>query len=647
MSLDTTYYLCYHEHRFANNVFTLLIASFEAFFLFRIIQLRRIYIMQEQQLKGKAALIWYFLQGSKLMFLISILMAALTALADMITPQIIRAAVDNAIGGNEPNFGPAVMKLVDAVGGFEYLGENLWLMALAVLIVAAVKVLSQYGFLVSNTRASETLAKTMRDKLYTHIEHLPFSWHMKNHTGDIIQRCTSDIDTTRNFVAGQMTGLFRIIILVIMAVIFMFSMNPLLAVIALIPMPVIVLYSFAFHNKIGEGFKECDESEGRLSAMVQENLTGVRVVRAFGRERYERDRFENFNNEYTNLWIRLAKIMSRFWSISDILSGVQIMLVVVFGVVFCLGGDMTSGEYIAFISYNAQLVWPIRQLGRMISDMSKAGVAVDRIGYIISSEIERDREDACEPDLTGDISFEHVNFAYEGCPQMLHDINFTMKAGTTLGILGGTGSGKSTLMLLLDRLYDLPEDCGRITIGGIDIADMKREHLRRNIGIVLQEPFLFSRTLQENLSITNADLTLTDIREAARAACLDDTIQGFSKGYDTFVGERGVTLSGGQKQRAAIARMLTQNTPIMIFDDSLSAVDAETDAKIRKALEQRFGSASIILISHRITTLSKADQVIVLDKGRIAEMGTPEELQNAGGLYQRIYEIQSLTKEEI
>lgn len=604
--------------------------------------------MQEQQkLKGKASLIWRFLQGSKLMFVVSILMASLTALTDMITPQIIRAAVDNAIGGNEPNFGPTVMKLVNAVGGFEYLGENLWMMALAVLMVAAVKVLSQYGFLVSNTRASETLAKTMRDSLYTHIEHLPFSWHMKNHTGDIIQRCTSDIDTTRNFVAGQMTGLFRILILVVLSIIFMFNMNPLLAIIALIPMPVIVLYSFAFHNKIGEGFKECDESEGRLSAMAQENLTGVRVVRAFGRERYERDRFEKFNEEYTGLWVRLAKIMSRFWSTSDILSGVQIMLVVVFGVIFCLKGEMTSGEYIAFISYNAQLVWPIRQLGRMISDMSKAGVAVDRIGYIIHSEIESDSENACTPDMTGDIAFEHVNFAYEGCPQMLHDINFTMKAGTTLGILGGTGSGKSTLMLLLDRLYDLPKDCGRITIGGVDIADIKRDHLRSNIGIVLQEPFLFSRTLQENLSITNADLTLTDIREAARAACLDETIQGFTKGYDTFVGERGVTLSGGQKQRAAIARMLTQNTPIMIFDDSLSAVDAETDAKIRKALEQRFGSASIILISHRITTLSKADQVIVLDKGRIVEMGTPEELQTAGGLYQRIYEIQSLTKEEV
>ncbi len=595
----------------------------------------------------KGALIWRFLKGSKGLFVFSMVLAATTALTDMITPQIIRAAVDNAIGGNEPTFGPAVMKLVDAVGGFEYLGKNLWIMALAVLAVAAVKVISQYGFLLTNTRASETLTKTMRDTLYTHIERLPFSWHMKNHTGDIIQRCTSDIETTRNFVAGQMTSLFRILILVVLSMIFMFSMNVTLSIYALIPMPIIVLYSMHFHNKIGDGFKECDESEGRLSAMAQENLTGVRVVRAFGRERYERDRFETHNEEYTGLWIRLAKVMSRFWASSDVLSGIQIMLIVVLGAVFCLRGEMTSGEYIAFISYNSMLIWPIRQLGRMISDMSKAGVAVDRIGYIISSKKEEDKPDAICPDMTGDIAFEHVNFAYDGCPQMLHDIHFTMKAGTTLGILGGTGSGKSTMMLLLDRLYDLPQDSGRITIGGVDIADMKMEHLRKNIGIVLQEPFLFSRTLQENLRITNENLTLTDIREAARAACLDDTIQGFTKGYDTFVGERGVTLSGGQKQRAAIARMLTQDTPIMIFDDSLSAVDAETDAKIRKALEARFGSASIILISHRITTLSKADQVIVLDKGRIAEMGKPADLEKAGGLYQKIYEIQSLTKEEV
>ena len=604
-------------------------------------------MQNETKTQGKAALIWRFLKGSKGLFVLSMLMAMLTALTDMITPQIIRVTVDNVIGESPMEAGTLQSLLVELAGGAAHLRDNLWILALAVLAVALVKVLSQYGFTLSNTRASETLVKTMRDQLYTHIGRLPFSWHMKNHTGDIIQRCTSDIETTRNFVAGQLTQLFRIVILVALSMVFMLSMNPWLTLIALIPMPIIVLYSMKFHTKIGEGFKDCDEAEGRLSAMAQENLTGVRVVRAFGRERYERDRFEKHNEEYTGLWVRMAKIMSRFWSTSDILSGVQIMLVVVFGVVFCLKGDMQSGEYMAFISYNAQLVWPIRMLGRMISEMSKAGVAVDRIGYIVNSEVEKEPENPLTPDMTGDIAFEHVNFAYDGCPQMLHDIHFTMKAGTTLGILGGTGSGKSTMMLLLDRLYDLPAENGRITIGGVDIAQISREHLRKNIGIVLQEPFLFSRTLKENLSITDDGLTLTDIREAARAACLDDTIEGFTKGYETFVGERGVTLSGGQKQRAAIARMLTQHTPIMIFDDSLSAVDAETDAKIRAALEKRFGSASIILISHRISTLSKADQVIVLDRGRISEMGTPEELAKAGGLYQRISEIQTMTTQEV
>ncbi|MBR3764314.1 MAG: ABC transporter ATP-binding protein [Clostridia bacterium] len=603
--------------------------------------------MQKETKKGKARLLWRFLRGSKGLFMLSILMTAFMALADMLTPQIIRVAVDNVISGKPMEAGSLAERLVLWAGGAEYLKAHMWLMAGAVLVVAVMKVLSQYGFTLSNTGASETLVKTMRDQLYTHIGRLPFLWHMKNHTGDIIQRCTSDIDTTRNFVAGQLTQLLRIVILVVMSMVFMLGMNPWLTLIALLPMPFIVLYSVKFHNKIGEGFKDCDEAEGRLSAMAQENLTGVRVVRAFGREKYERDRFEKHNEEYTSLWVRMGGVMSRFWSTSDVLSGLQIMLVVVFGVVFCLNDRMHEGEYIAFLAYNGQLVWPIRMLGRMISEMSKAGVAVDRIGYIMDSPAETDAENPLTPDMTGDIAFEHVNFAYDGCPQMLHDIHFTMKAGTTLGILGGTGSGKSTLMLLLDRLYDLPAENGRITIGGVDIAQISREHLRKNIGIVLQETFLFSRTLQENLSITDDGLTLTDIREAARAACLDDTIEGFSKGYDTFVGERGVTLSGGQKQRAAIARMLTQHTPIMIFDDSLSAVDAETDAKIRAALEKRFGSASIILISHRISTLSKADQVIVLDRGRIAEMGTPEELAHAGGLYQRISEIQSMTAEEV
>ena len=597
--------------------------------------------------RQKLALLWNFLEGSKKYFLLSILAAAITALADMINPQIIRAAVDCAIGGQKGDFPAFVMQFVDRIGGFAYLGQNLWIMAAAVIIVALFQVLSQYAFRVNNAKASETLVKTMRDQLFGHIERLPFSWHMKNRTGDIIQRCTSDIDTTKNFLSEQLTSIFRILLLLVLSVTFMLSMHPLLTVIALIPMPAILAYSFVFHRHIHDGFMDCDENEGKLSAMAQENLTGVRVVRAFGRERAEIDKFKKQNDYYTSLWEKMAKIMSKFWSLSDILAGVQGMLVVVFGAWFCINGSMLQGEYIAFIAYNSMLVWPIRQMGRMISELSKAGVSIDRIFYIMNSPVEQDDPDAADAPMDGDICFDHVNFSYENAPEILHDISFTMKAGTTLGILGGTGSGKSTLMLLLDKLYELAPENGSITIGGRDIRKIKTAHLRKNIGMVLQEPFLFSRTIAENIGITSPELDMERIRDAARAAALDETVVSFAQGYDTMVGERGVTLSGGQTQRTAIARMLTQNVPIMIFDDSLSAVDTETDAKIRHAISQRFGKASVILISHRITTLSAADKILVLDHGRIAEEGTHDVLKSAGGIYQKIYESQTGAQEVI
>ncbi len=600
----------------------------------------------KQEKRYRSRLLWRFLKGSKALFALSIFSTAVSALADMLSPQIVRVAVDNVIGGRPAELPGPVLALAERFGGFAALRDKLWIMALAVLLVALVQVTAQYVFRVTNTKASETLVKTMRDSLYGHIERLPFSWHVKNRTGDIIQRCTSDIETMRRFVSEQMTSIFRLVILLGLSVGFMLSMDPLLALIAIIPAPAVIVYSFYFNRKIGAAFLDCDENEGKLSAMAQENLTGVRVVRAFGRERYERDRFVDHNEYYTGLWVRLARTMSSYWSSADVLSGLQILLVVVFGAVFCIRGRLQPGEYIVFISYASMMIWPVRALGRMISEMSKAGVSIDRVAYIMAAQEEQDPPDAVEADMGGDIEFDHVSFAYEGCPEILHDISFTLKAGTTLGILGGTGSGKSTLMFLLDKLYELPEGCGEIRIGGVSLSKIKTEYLRRNVGIVLQEPYLFSRTIAENIRITDAAMDLERVREAARAACLDETVESFAKGYDTFVGERGVTLSGGQKQRAAIARMLTQNTPIMIFDDSLSAVDTETDAKIRAALEKRFGSASIILISHRITTLSKADKILVLDGGRIVEEGTHEELKEAGGIYQQIYEIQSGAGEE-
>ena len=586
-------------------------------------------------------LLWRFLDGSRALFLLSMFSAAFSALADMVSPQIVRVAVDNVLGGKELIPGSLAARFVERLGGAAYLSGHLWVLALALLAFALLRVLSLYIFRVSNTAAAERLTKTMRDRLFLHIERLPFSWHMRHHTGDIIQRCTSDIETLKGFISEQMTSIFRIAVLLVLALIFMAGMDRRLTVIALAPVPFILFYSFRFHNKIGTAFLACDENEGKLSSMAQENLTGVRVVRAFGRERQERDRFFGQNEYYTGLWMKLARPMSQYWSIGDVLSGAQILLIVVFGSVYCLRGRMTAGAFIAFLSYAAMLTWPVRMLGRMVAEMSKAGVSIDRIAAIMQAEEEKETGRALRPDMDGDIVFEHVSFAYENGPEVLHDLSFTMKAGTTLGILGGTGSGKSTMMLLLDKLYALPEEGGRITIGGVDIRDIETRWLREHIGIVLQEPYLFSRTIAENIGITQPEPDLARIREAARAACLDETVQGFAKGYDTFVGERGVTLSGGQKQRAAIARALTQQTPIMIFDDSLSAVDTETDAKIRAALEARFGSASILLISHRITTLSKADQILVLENGRIVEQGSHEQLKNGHGIYAQICRIQS------
>ncbi len=310
------------------------------------------------------------------------------------------------------------------------------------------------------------------------------------------------------------------------------------------------------------------------------------------------------------------------------------------GIAETVGGGITLGEFLAFVFYNSTLAWPIRSLGRVLSEMSKAGVSAERVAEILAAEEEKDPPGALEPPMDGDIAFRHVTFGYGGQEPVLKDVDFTIPAGSTFAVLGGTGSGKSTLAHLLDRLYELPPECGSITVGGVEISKIKLSHLRRNVGIVLQEPFLFSRTILENIRAARPGATREEVRRAARIACVDGDIEAFADGYDTMVGERGVTLSGGQKQRVAIARMLLQRAPILIFDDSLSAVDAETDARIRAALRQSLGGATVILISHRITTLMQADRILVLDRGKVAELGTHEELVRRDGIYRKIYEIQ-------
>ena len=594
----------------------------------------------------KLSLVWEFLEGSRGFFVISIIATLMVNVFEMISPQVIRSTVDSVIGDAPLDLPAWAVKLVEAVGGVEYLREHLWVIGIVIGLLALGGAVSRYIYMYFNSKGAERFVKTMRNRLFGHIQRLPFSWHMKNQTGDIIQRCTSDVDMIKNFVSEQLTSVFRIVLMIVLSLGFMFSMNVKLTLVAFVFIPIIVAYSWGFHAKIHERFMQCDENEGVLSTIAQENLTGIRVVRAFGREKFEKDRFEKQNQLYTNAWMRLCMVLSLFWGAGDLVSGLQIMLVVVLGAYFCVNGEMTAGEFIAFVSYNTMLVWPVRSLGRTISELSKAGVSVERIRYIMNSQAEQDKPDAVTPNMDGDIEFQHVTFGYGEVP-VLSDVSFKIPKGTTFGILGSTGSGKSTLMHLMNRLYDLPEGNGSITIGGVDIRDMKGEWIRRNIGMVLQEPFLFSRTIGENIGITQNQVTLSEIREAAAIACVDGAITDFTKGYDTLVGERGVTLSGGQKQRTAIARMLMQKTPIMVFDDSLSAVDAETDAKIRQALKNKLKEATVILIAHRVTTLMQADCIMVMDRGRVAEIGSHEELMAKGGIYRKIYDMQMTLAEEV
>lgn len=597
--------------------------------------------MKKEKFPTRLSMVMYFLRGAIHYFVWAIIFACLVSLLDLLSPKIISYTVDTILDGQPSSLSPSLQRCMDWLGGAEYLRAHLSWLALFVIAVAALGAVCRYFFRVFNAKGAETLVKTMRDDLFSHILHLPFYWYSENHTGDIIQRCTSDVEQIKMFLSEQLVQLFRVILLICLAMYFMFGIHSKLALVSSLFIPIIVGYSFFFHHKIGASFSKVDIEEGKLSSIAQENLTGVRVVRAFGRESYERNRFETQNTSYTNMWVHMMRLMSAFWSSSDIFSGLQILSVLSFGAYLCFQGELSAGNYIAFISYNNMLMWPIRSLGRVIANMSKAGISIDRLRYIMNSEAETDKPDAGCPDFHQDIVFEHVRFQYENSTHdTLEDVSFKIPAGSTLGILGGTGSGKSTLMYLLDRLYDLPEGCGKITVGGVDIADMKASWVRQNIGMVLQEPYLFSRTLSENIKIASPKSDMREIQRVARMASLDDTIEHFSEGYETFVGERGVTLSGGQKQRAAIAQMLIRKPAVMVFDDSLSAVDAETDAKIRAALKENIDDVTTILIAHRITTLMNADYIIVMEEGKIVEEGTHEQLLAKQGVYRKIYDLQ-------
>ena len=597
--------------------------------------------MKEEKLtgSGKAKLVVRYLRPVAWLFALGLLMSLFSQVFNALIPQIVRVTVDSVLGTEKPQLPAALagalpietlradpaMALVWAAG--------------AVVLFAVLRGFAIFGQRLFLARGSEGFVKGIRDELFSHIQRLPFAWHTAHQTGEMIQRCTSDVEVVRTFVCTQLVEVIRTVILVAVYLYAMFSMNVKLSLVSLAFIPVVALSSGLFYGRIAARFKVADEAEGELTTMVQENLTGVRVVRAFGRESFELGKFNEKNDRFSELWIKLGRVLAVYWASGTLLTCLQVMVILILGVVEAVRGELTLGGFLAFVSYNSTLAWPVRSLGRVLADMSKAGVSMDRVAYILRAEEERELPGAAEAPMDGDIVFSHVSFGYEG-QEVLRDVSFTVPAGSTFAILGGTGSGKSTLVHLLDRLYDLGEGQGEITIGGRDIRLIERGYLRRNIGLVLQEPFLFSRTIRENIAAPRPGAEEAEIRRAAAIACVDEAVSEFPDGYDTLVGERGVTLSGGQKQRVAIARMLISGAPVMVFDDSLSAVDSETDAKIRAALRESLGRATVILISHRITTLMQAERILVLENGQVSDIGTHEELISRPGIYREIYDIQ-------
>ncbi len=589
--------------------------------------------------------LWDFMKGSRLLYLSAIVCMVISTILSLLPPLIIRNTVDSIIGDEPFDIPLWLHNIIENAGGRTVLAQNLWICALLLVLITLLNGLFQFFRGKYVAKASETIILNIREELYDHIQNLPYDEHVKADTGDWIQRCTSDVETIRRFLATQVIEMARAMLLVGTTLFFMLSMDIKMTLISMAVVPIIFVFSFIFFSKVKAAFQLADEAEGRLSTVLQENLTGVRVVRAFGRQAFEVEKFEEKNREYRDLSYRLNDLSALYWSSSDFLILFQLGVVLVLGVYWASMGHITLGTLIAFMNYEGRLLWPVRQMGRILTDMGKTQVSLDRIQEIIEIAKEDMEEDGLKPDLNADIEFKDVYFEYKPGQPVLKGVSFKVKKGQTVAILGPTGSGKSSLVHLLQRLYDYQK--GSITIGGVELKKISKKWLRSNIGIVLQEPFLFSKTIKENIALSKKDASDEEIIEAAKAACIHDAIEEFEKGYDTPVGERGVTLSGGQKQRVAIARTLIKDSSILIFDDSLSAVDTETEAAIREALKEKSKGVTTFIISHRITTVSQADLILVLDDGKIIESGTHEELINKGGMYKRVWSIQSSLEQEL
>lgn len=588
----------------------------------------------------KIKLIKEMFRGVKRYYLTAVLCSGISVLLYCILPLIIKVAVDSVVG-DVPIKDENIF-----IGWFlDYLNGNksrdLVICIIAFMGFIAFSALFEYLQTLFSVKYAQMLTKGLRDKLHKHILNLPNSTLGRTQTGDLIQRCTTDVEMIAGFFSDQFIKIFKTLLLIGIVLYFMLGLNNTMTAVSLAVVPFLFAYCISFFIRISKYFEKMEKSDSALNSVLQENLTGVRVVKAFARQDYETKKFFKANKNMQTKHFSVIKAFGEFWTVTEALSVIQMGLVIIFGAFITMDGVIEIGILVAFLTYSGEILWPVKELSMVLAEAGRVKVSLKRISEILDYKQEIIQEGKSTPVISGNIEFKNVSFSF-GDAIVLNNISFTVKAGESLGILGETGSGKTTLVHLLQRIYDNYQ--GQILIDGIDIKDIDKAHLRQSLSLVLQESYLFSRTIRDNIKFGIDDVEQSLIEEYADKASIHETIKEFDKGYDTMVGESGVTLSGGQKQRVSIARSLLLKNPILIFDDSLSAVDSETDRAIRARLQD--DSPTSIIISHRVSTLKECDKILVLEKGEITAYGSHDSIIKKQSLYKRILTIQDEIKDQ-
>ena len=589
--------------------------------------------------------LWVITQGQRTRYSLALVAMGLASVFAIAAPLVGMYALDVVVYRDFSLGTNVLVSLTRELSGSDSFAWYLWLSAAAGVVLTLLA--GVFSFLKSRWAAiaSEALAQRLRDELFGHLHRLPADFFDAADSGDLVQRCTSDVETIRVFLQAHVVEIGRAVLLLFAMLPVLFWRDYRLAWLSICLMPLLGVGAFVFFRRIKTLFEITDASEGVLTAVLKENLPGIRVVRAFARHDFERDRFGERNRAFRDNYYRLNKIMAVYWCASDFIATLQIGIVLIAGGIFLVEGSLTVGELFVFISQVSMVIWPIRHLGRVLTDSGKAIVALGRVDHILKSP-----EESVEPTPAtgrgrGAITVRNLDFSYPNGQGILRNMSLSIAPGETVALVGPPGCGKTTFIRVLLRFY--PYQRGQIEIDDLELNETDREWIRTQIGVVLQDPFLYAQTIDSNLRVGRPTAPHEDLLQAAQDASLHESISKFANGYDTMVGERGVTLSGGQRQRVALARALLKDPPILVLDDSLSAVDTDTEHRILTALEQRRGRRTTLIVAHRLTTVRNADRILVMDDGCIVQQGSHQQLAEEQGPYRRLCEIQGALDESI